>query len=176
MSKYNRHQPVISRQSDNEIDEDNWLNKLQKNLIKDAVQPKSVDNHLFHQINSIMNGKSKYPSVEAAVEDMMNRSGVTAHLVKMNKTSIETSETTKVAESVDSDKETPIIIKNVPAIKHTIENYIRDTKGNLPVPAIIDKIRSIHRNDVSEAKDWDDDKLLRLVSRINLEAKRSNSD
>lgn len=172
MSKYNRHQPVISRQSDNKIDEENWLSKLQKNLVKDAVQPKNVDNYLFHQINSIMNGKSKYPSVEAAVEDMMNRSGVTAHLANMNKTSKETSETAKVAE----DKETPIVIKNVPSIRHTLENYIRDTKGNLPVPAIIDKVRSIHRNDISEAKDWDDDKLMRLISRMNLEAKRTNSD
>lgn len=172
MSKYNRHQPVVSRQSDNKIDEENWLSKLQKNLVKDAVQPKSVDNYLFHQINSIMNGKSKYPSVEAAVEDMMERSGVTAHLANMNKTSKETSETTKVAE----DKDIPIVIKNVPSIRHTLENYIRDTKGNLPIPAIIDKVKSIHRNDISEAKDWDDDKLMRLISRMNLEAKRTNSD
>ena len=182
MSKYNRHQPIISRQSDNKIDEENWLSKLQKNLIKDAVQPKHVDNNLFHQINTIMNGKSKYPSVQAAVEDMMNRSGVTAHLAKMNKTSIESTETTKVAESVNSDqnntidKNIPIVIRKVPNIKNTIQNYIRDTKGNLPIPAIVEKVRSIHRNDVSEAKDWDDDNLMRLISEMNLEAKRTNSD
>lgn len=182
MSKYVRHQPVVSRQSDSNVDEDNWLSKIQKNLQKGGVQPKSVDNSLFYQINSIMNGKSKYPSVAAAVEDMKARSGLTDYLAKMNKISEETSEANSVklstAEDTNQviDKHVPLVIKKVPGIKNTLQNYIRDTKGNLPIPAIIEKIKSIHRNDVSEAKDWDDDLLTRLVSKMNLEAKRDNPD
>lgn len=69
---------------------------------------------------------------------------------------------------------TPIVIRKCPDVQKTLDNYIRDTKGNLPVPAIIEKIRSIHQNDVSDAKDWDDDKLIRLVSKLNLGAKKNN--
>lgn len=173
MSKYVRYQPSISRHSDASLDEDNWLNKIQKGLEKGAVQPKSVDNSLFHQINSIMNGNSKYPSVAAAVEDMKERSGLTAYLNKMSE---EENLNNKKVASDSQEKNIPIVIQKAPSIKNTLENYIRDTKGNIPVPAIIEKLKSIHRNDVSDVKDWEDDMLIRLVSQKNLEAKRSNPD
>ena len=179
-NKYSRHQSVVNRQADESIGEDHWLKQFQKSLQKGAVQPKSVDSSLFDQINSIMNGKSRYPSVDAAVKDMQERSGLTAYLDKINKTSTE-DEVSHKKTAADSnqviDKKvdiTPIVIKKFPAIKSTLENYIRDTKGNLPIPAIIEKIRSIHQGDVSEAKDWEDDNLIRLVSQLNLSAKKNN--
>ena len=42
------------------------------------------------------------------------------------------------------------------------------------MPAIIEKIRSIHQKDVSDAKDWEDEKLLRFISHLNLKAKQDN--
>jgi hypothetical protein len=178
MSKYMRHQAVISRNSDAPAGEDNWLSKMYQNLEKDAVQPRSVDQSLFHQINTIMNGKSKYPSVEAAVEDMMNRSGLTAYLAKenLNKVSEEelNGEHKKVASDQNDLKGMPSVIQKCPQIKNTLNNYIKDTKGNLPISAILEKIKSIHKNDVSEAKDWEDINLLKLISRENLKAKQDN--
>jgi len=180
MSRYVRHQSVVSRQTDEHISEDHWLKQFEKNLQKDAVQPRTQES-LFDQINSIMNGntKSKFPSVEAAVQDMKERSGLTAYLDKHSQTSELTN--TKVATDNNSviDKKidiTPIVIKKHPAVMKTLENYIRDTRGNLPIPAIIEKIKSIHRGDCSDAKDWDDDKLIRLVSKLNLGAKKNNPD
>lgn len=285
MSRHLRHQSVISRQSDQPLDEDHWLSQFQKNLQKGAVQPRTQES-LFDQINSIMNtnSRSKYTSVEAAVEDMKERSGLTAYLDKINKTSSEEpsvktvvaydandffkllkyaakaknwyelgrlvgksdKEKGKVVNAIESmvffhyyndpelrslkvpvdgwhvytmgygegaglsdiqkerdydftskfievrsnkksasdsnsaiDKKvdmTPVVMKKHPPILKTLENYIRDTRGNLPVPAIIDKLRSIHQQDCSDAKDWDDDKLIRLVSRLNLGAKKNNPD
>lgn len=179
MSKYNRHQSVISRNADSSIDDDNWLKKFEKALEKEAVQPRSVDQSIFNQINSIMNTKSKYTSVSAAVDDMKERSGLTAYLQKIEKVSQEAMEKAKTASDnnhvVDKKPDlTPIVIKKNPIIQSTLNNYIRDTKGNLPVPAIIEKIKSIHRSDVSDSKDWDDDNLIRLVSQLNLKAKQSN--
>jgi hypothetical protein len=180
VSKYQRHQPIISRNADEEAGEDNWLNQLDKKLNKEAVQPKRIDQSLFDQMNSIMNGKSKHTSVEAAVEDMKQRSGLTAYLEKV-KLSEEENRSTTIKKASDNNSVmekkvdlTPVLLKKVPSIKSTIENYIRDTKGNLPVPAIIDKIRTIHQNDVSDAKDWDDDKLIIYVSNLNLKAKKDN--
>ncbi len=179
MSRYQRHSPVVNRQADESIGEDHWLKQFEKTLQKGAVQPKTQQS-LFEQINSIMNGKSKYPSVEAAVQDMQERSGLTAYLDKINKSSGDTSAAKKVEASDNQDcfekrvKGIPIVIRKHPGVRQTLENYIKDTKGNLPVPAIIDKIRSIHQGDVSDAKDWDDEDLIRLVSRMNLAAKTQN--
>lgn len=181
MSKYNgsRHQSVVSRHAEAYIDEDNWLHRFEQSLLKGAVQSKQVDRSMFDQINSIMNNKSKYPSVQAAVDDMKNRSGLTAYLSKINKTSSLHQNNDK--KSIDNncviDKKvpiSPIIITKCPSIGQTIQNYIESTKGNLSVPAILSKIRSIHQNDVSEASDWEDDKLIRYISKLNLAAKSKN--
>jgi hypothetical protein len=188
-NKYNRHQSVISRNADENMDEDHWLNQFQKNLQKGAVQPKPIDNFLFDQINSIMNNKSKYPSVDAAVEDMKQRSGLVAFLAK---TSTEDSVNSKVAtqEKTASDnnaamtkrvpmgKRLPIVIMKCPNIRSTFDNVVKSTRGNLSIPAIIDRVRSIHQNDVSDAKDWEADDLMAYVSGINLaeKSKTQSSD
>jgi hypothetical protein len=183
MSKYNRHQSVVSRNTDEHISEDHWLKQFENSLQKGAVQPKSPQS-LFDQINTIMNGSgSKYTSVQSAVDDMMQRSGLTNYL----KVSEQEAPKTKTAADQNSDFDksipveqkqqditTPDVIRTNPNVLKTLENYIRATRGNLPIPAIIDKIRSIHHADVSEDKSWDDDKLIRLVSKLNLEAKKNN--
>jgi len=179
MSKYNRHQSVVSKHSDAQQDEDNWINKLEKSLIKDAVQSRQVDDYLFHQINNIMNGtKSKYSTVEEAVEDMKARSGYSNHVTKMNKVSENEDNNKKVASDSNEVKSkkssTPIVIQKCPQIKNTLENFIRDTKGNVSIPAIIEKIKNIHGKDISEAKDWDEDNFVKLVSYLNLRAKQQN--
>ncbi len=176
MSKYMRHQPIISRNSESNIDEDNWLHRLEKNLRKDAVQPKRIDQSLFEQINTIMNGKSKHTSVQAAVDDMMNRSGVTAYLDNLNKTSKENTTPAKTASDENKviDKKIPlepVVFQKCPAVKNTLSNIITSSRGHLPVPAIIGRIKAIHGNDVSDAKDWDNDDLIRAVSKMNLQEK-----
>lgn len=180
MSKYIRHQPAVSRHLDENIDGEHWLKQFEKKLQKEAVQPRSTDQSLFDQINSIMNNKSsKYSSVEDAVEEMKARSGLTAYLERdLNKISNEEDSNKKTAADKNNtqDKTTPDVIVKCPAIRKTLENYIRDTKGNLPIPAIVDRLKSIHHVDVSEDKYWDDEKLLRLVSRLNLGAKRENPE
>lgn len=179
-NKYTRHQSVISRNADESIDENHWLKKFQEKLEKGAVQPKN-NKSLFDQISSIMNGNSRYPSVEAAVKDMQERSGLTAYFDNLNKTSTLEKNKKKTAsdENESFDKKinlVPIIIEKFPNIKDTIQNYIDDSKGNLPVPAIIDHIRSIHSRDVSDPKDWEDNRLIKLVSEMNLKAKQNNPE
>jgi hypothetical protein len=175
MSKYQRYSAVVNRNSDENVSEDHWLKQFEKNLQKDAVQPRSQQS-LFDQINTIMNRKSKYPSVEAAVEDMKDRSGLTAYLDKVKQSEEELQTNIKIAtdENQVIDKHIPIVIKKHPAIRRTFENCIKDTKGNLSIPAIIERVRSIHQGDVSEAKDWDENKLIYFVSNLNLEAKKNN--
>jgi hypothetical protein len=176
MSRYSRHTSVVSRQSDESIGEDHWLKQFQKSLQKGAVQPKSVDSSLFDQINSVMNGKSKYPSVAAAVQDMQERSGLTAYLDKVSKHTENSSKKTASDNQQATEKkiEIPIVFKKCPQVKTTLENLIKKYNGNSVVPAIIDTLKNIHQKDVSEASDWEDENLIREVSRQNLIAKRDN--
>jgi hypothetical protein len=166
MSKYNRALPVISTTNDNY-----WFNQIKDNLEKSAVQP--VSDSIFNQINSIVNTKSKHKTVASVVEEMKQRSGLTDYLKKQ--------ELNKVSEQVNNEKTAsehaknmPSVIKKCPSILRTFENYIRDTNGNLPIPAIIDKVKSIHYSDVPVDKDWEEDNLLHLVSQLNLHAKKNN--
>lgn len=191
MSKYSRHQSVISRNADDKIEEDHWLKQFHKKLEKGAVQSKSIENSFYDQINSIMNGKSKYTSVDAAVSDMKDRSGLTAYLDKLNKVSEDNESnntTTKTAASeteednnsvidkkIHFENVEPIIIKKCPKIKNTLENIIQSSSGNLSLPAIIDRLRSIHQSDISDGKDWEDQGLIIYVSRLNLKEKGKHS-
>ena len=167
---------TISRNADSEIDENHWLKQLEKNLEKIAVQPRRIDQSLFDQINSVVSGNSKYPSVDAAVKDMQERSGLTAYLKnKQSKTNEDSSKKTASEES-SKNKNEPELFKKVPSIKVTIENFITSTKGNISVPAILEKIRSVHRQDVSEPKDWEDDNIIIFISQMNLNEKKKNKN
>jgi hypothetical protein len=174
-----RSQYTINRQSDNDFSEDHWLKQFEKSLQKGAVQPRKQQS-LFDQINSIMNTNSKYNSVEAVVDDMKERSGLTAYLkkakVESDSPKLETIKNASKTSDKSSDKKDkmPVVIKKFPSILDTLKNCINDSKGNLSIPAIIERVHSIHHNDVSDSKDWDDDDLMYLVSQLNLEAKSNN--
>jgi hypothetical protein len=281
--KPTRYQSVVSRQSDEPYSQDHWLKQFEANLQKTSVQPRG--NSVYDEVSAIMNTKSKYPSVQAAVDDMMHRSGLITYLkvsegneqdkVKtagMSETNpseeikkfvvardwhkvgyamakLDKAEGNPASSSLDAilsfkyfydpilkavrvptddwsdftlgycaghnsspeqtemqmehinrmmsvsgkDKKqtgssdtlleksaqgettkTPKIIQSNPGILKTLENIIRDSKGNLPIPAIISRLHSLHAKDVSNEKDWDDDALIHLVSRCNLQAKKDN--
>jgi hypothetical protein len=178
MSKQPRHQSVISRQSDCSDSDDHWLREFENKLQKTSVQPRGES--LFEQINTIMNGKARYPSVQAAVDDMMQRSGLIGYLDKVKISQVEEPvQPKKTAQSQDvqklkSNPKTPKVIEECPAMMRTLENMIRDSKGNLSVPTIISKLHELHAADVTDESAWDEDKLIRLVSFYNLKAKKDN--
>ncbi len=178
MAKQSRYQSVVNRHSDEEYSENHWLKEFENKLQKTSVQPRG--NSLFEQITSIMNTKSKYPSVQAAVDDMMQRSGLTSYLenVKVSEEAPK-DQPRKTAQDESSAKlnenpHTPDVIKQKASILRTLENIVKESKGNLPVPAVIARLRSLHARDISDEGAWDDEKLVRLVSRCNLRAKKDN--
>lgn len=156
--------------SDNLHVEDFWLNELEKNLQKNAVKTKEQDDYLFNQLNSILNrnSKSKFSSVNEVVEDMKNRSGLTAYLDK-----IKLSEKNITVKKASSTEE-PIIFSKHPEIKKTIENYVNSTSGYMSIPAILQKVMTLYKSDVLDLNTWEDPALVKFISRLNLEAKSKN--
>lgn len=164
MSRYTRHQPAVIREADSS---DHWLNQLEKNLERNAVEPRKQQS-LQEQIMSIMNNskKSKFSSVEDAVQDMRERSGLTAYLEKVKRAA------DSYAEKKAQANNSPTIFTTAPTVKNTLDNYIRETRGNSTVPAIIEKLKEIHRMDVPDPKDWEDDNLVRFISEMNFKEKQ----
>jgi len=178
MSRHPRHQSVVSRQSDAPDSDDHWLRAFENSLQKTSVQPRG--NSLFEQINTIMNGKSKYPSVQAAVDDMMQRSGLTDYLQTKTSSADEDEPVSKPKRSKKTaqaqDPKTPQVIIEKPSIARTLDNIIENSKGNLSVPTVISRLRALHGSDVSDNGAWEDERLIRLVSNLNLTAKKNNPD
>lgn len=173
MSKQSRHQSVVNRQSDGEYSSDHWLKQFEDKLQKTSVQPRG--DSLYDQISSIMNSKSKYPSVQAAVDDMMQRSGLTSYLKNVKVSEEDTSNKPKKTAQVNpNDPKMPRVIKEKPSIQRTLENIIKETRGNMPVPAVIARLHALHAKDISDEGAWEDEKLIRLVSQCNLKAKTDN--
>lgn len=260
MSKQPRHQSVISRQSDAENNDNHWLKRFEETLQKTSVQPRGQST--YDQISSIMNTKSKYTSVQNAVENMMDRSGLKLYLDNVKNSKEETSvqskkatleenfyqrgfndgkedkknqgfgsdilgailsqirpisrnhkaymeyangyvkgcdmpkafiekELSKVSKYIERNKtaqqtpavnekkdtsgnKDPQVITEKPSIARTLDNLIKESKGNLPIPAIIAKLHALHSQDISDEAAWDDERLLRLVSQLNLQAKKDN--
>jgi hypothetical protein len=171
-NKYNRHQSVISRQSDSSEYDSTWSDRYNSEIEKGAVQ--SRKDNIFDELNSIMNGsKSKYSTVDAAVEDMKQRSGLTDYLKNISKQS-QNEAGNKIVVAQSKEDTTPLAIHENPHVLQTLENIIKDTNGNSSLPAIISRLQAIHGNDVQDQSAWDDEKLLRLVSKMNLEMKANH--
>lgn len=154
--------PIVQRESETfetVVSEVHWMDAVAKKLEKMSVEPmgKAQDLHssLYDQISSIMGGtsKSKYPTVEAAVEDMKKRTGLNQFISDI----MAADERTKKVASVD-------LFKKVPQVKTTIDNYLEDTNGNVVLPAVLERIRSIHSNDVIDESDWKDESLMRYIT------------
>ena len=164
MSRYTRHQPSVIRECDAS---DDWMKQLEKNLERSAVEPHK-DKSIYDQITSIMNNKkSKFSSVEDAVQDMRERSGLTAYLEKVKKAQQSFAE-----KKAQAENGTPSIFTVAPTVKNTLENFVHETRGNATVPAIIEKLKEIHRMDIPDPKHWEDDNLVRYVSNLNAKEKQ----
>lgn len=184
MSKYSRYNSIVSRNSDENVSEDHWLKQFEKTLQKGAVQSVSKDS-FYDQINAIIGGtKSKYSSVADAVEDMKERSGLMAYLNKVkaaednikNKIASDNQDAFDKKIPIEGNPKVllPIVIRKCPHVESTLKNFITSTRGNSSLPAIIDKIKSIHKSDVSNVEDFDSNDFMKYVSELNLKEKTKN--
>jgi tetrahydromethanopterin S-methyltransferase subunit F len=149
--------------------EPSWMSDYAKRLSKEAVQPYRKDHSVYDQIYSIINSnRPQYPSVDAAVKDMQERSGLLAYQDKLKTSSGQDKIKTiasQICRKAEEHKEKEVkVFKLHPPIKNTIDNWIEAVHGNLPVPAVITRAKEIHRNDISDDQAWDDDGLLAYVN------------
>ena len=163
--------PVITRESYDVERRDRlptWMNEFAENLEKQSTQSKGkADRSIYDQISSIMGTKPKFSSVEDAVNDMKERSGLTAFFKLQSQAQ---------AQEPEKKSKKIKILEMAPQLAQTAENYIEATNGNLPIPAIVDKLRSIHRDDVTDDSSWDDEDFLRFLNNLNIKVKQKHPD
>lgn len=174
MTNYSkRTQPIVRREGQN--DSDDWISDFARHVDsqfgKQSVESKSNADSIYDQISSIIRGnKPKYPSVEAAVKDMRERTGF-ASFTKQLQAEKEKEQKKTASEHIDVE-----MFKKNPQVKQTIDNYIRDTRGNLLVPEILDRIKSIHSKDVADNAEWTSPSLLTYIHKRNKEEKALHPD
>jgi hypothetical protein len=166
-----RNEYTISTVSGSKKREDHWLTDLENQLLKEAVQPRNVDQSMFDQINGIIGGsRSKYRSVTDAVEDMQRRSGYFDYI---NKKIAE--ESSNQEKKLGTDKK-PRLFLEYPQIEITVNNYCSHTKGEQDIPAILNHVRGIHERDVLNKSLWDEVDLAQFVHSLNENLKQHQSD
>lgn len=180
-----RTSPIIQRSDDN-LEQSHllpsWMRGFAQNIERSAVQPYKQDQSLFDQISNVMNGsKSKFTSVENAVLDMKERSGLLAYQKKVEAHNAEMQkyDVKKLAQQIEQAGKGAgniEIFKMNKQIENTLNNYIEDTNGNLPIPSILERVKSIHHGDVSNDALWDDENLLQYVNDANIKAKMKHPD
>lgn len=122
MSRYGGNGISKTRQGDFEQEiysKPSWIDQYAETVSKYSTRSKEEDASLFNQINSILNGKSKFSTVEEVVADLKRRSGLNAYLEQVKKAS-----------------GLPEIFGKVPAIKTLIDNYTETFPGS-SVEAVI---------------------------------------
>lgn len=149
---------MIRTSKESQIISDLLFAELEKQLNKNAVKSRQQDSDLFSQINSVIKSKkSKFSSVAEAVEEMKERSGLNKFLRK--------------AQALKQASANVEIFKVNPEVQQTIKNYIDETGGALPLQAIVEKLKSIYKNTISDDKLWVDENLLKYIAMVNTQVR-----
>jgi hypothetical protein len=131
-----------------------WLNEYASILEKESVKSKSKSYSLYDQINSILGNKSKYSTVDEAVEDMKTRTGLSDFLQRK-----------KASSTAPTNIET---FKTNPDLKTYIDNYIEDRPGT-SIDAVIHNLLKI--NSIKEKLPQADDVPEEVKHYINAKIK-----
>lgn len=157
--KYSRRSLPSVYREESSVDSSSWYNEFVGNLQKSSVQSHES---IYDQISAIIgNTKSKYSSVEEAVQDMRERTGLNTIL------------TAKQALAAIQE---PEIFKQIPEMKTFIDNFVEDRPGTSVESVIHDlmKIDSI-RDRLPDRADVEDDVRIYINRRL-ADAKTHQTD
>jgi len=158
---------MIKKTFENQVLDTYWYESLKNKINKVAVNPKRVDDQLFHQINDVIRSKkSKFSSVEEKVKEMMERSGVN------NFNSVKLSN--KISKKAEVEENKIRLFEKIPEVKNTIKNIIDDSKGSLPLISILEKLKDFYSNDLDSEEEFnmfEDEALKKYIVQENLKVK-----
>ena len=133
-----------------------FISHFHKNLAS-AAQRKQGG--FYEEITQMFGGtKQKYNSVQAAVEDMITRTGLQSYLQNISAQKIQNKKTA-------NHNFFPSIQQNVREnIFHFIDNKISDSHGKIPITVLQDELLSTFRNNGIQPEDIYSEDLARYIN------------
>ncbi len=177
--------PSFSRQSDvedYEYDQREELSPLIKQFAKSLQsQPTAVDaararnaNSIVQQVNSIMTGKSRYATVDDAVKDMTERTGLSTYLDTVK--SAEEAKKKDLNKKSASDLAIPESLSQydfADKVVAYIQNNIKNSNAySVTIPALQADILDIFRNKGLQSQDIMNDEFTKYLSDCIYEAQK----
>lgn len=146
-----------------------WFDDYVSILEKQSVKSKEDDYSIFNQISDIIGGKSKYSTVDEAVEDMQRRTGLYGVLQRK-----------RASNNAPSNVK---LFQEHPILKTYIDNYIEDRPGVAMEVVVYDilKLKPVadvlpNPSDVpAEVKKYINDKI-NEVNKFNVSKEHTNAD
>ena len=140
-----------------------WVKEYAKKIAVQPIRNEEEKVNLYDQISSVITNHyapKKHNSVQAAVQDMMERSGLIAYKQKIAAKII-------AEANIEENSNLPALFQICPEAESTFKNFVSNTHGTLPILSIIEKVKSIHKNDVKDEGLWNDQKLYKYVFDLN---------
>lgn len=170
----------MSRGSKSSFSRDSSLSdEIIKSLTKTSVNSVKDDGELFGQINSILGTKSKYSTVQEAVEDMQKRSGL-SHYLSLNASSSEVKKEASddlevTLDPVFDKNQMPKLLQEKPQVKGLIDNFITSRMGHVHVQAVVDKVSTLFKSDGISSDEFEDKHLRKYINDMIIEEKKKHS-
>lgn len=175
----------FSRQSEQDLSAPDWFSEFSSNLQKMSVESAHRDKALFDQISEILGNKSRYATVEEAVQDLQKRTGLAQylqmceaeraevhknaadHTVMKEDPSTQVEEELEVTLDPDTDEvQYPKLLQEHPYIDRFIRNFISSRHGYIHVPAVVEAIRNIFKNDNFTSDELEDKHLRKYINEL----------
>lgn len=132
----------------------------------EVARERNESSSFFDQISNIISGKSRFATVESAVEDMQKRTGLAEYLNKLQASANKTRDERlrSAAQLINQNQEIPDLVKKNPDIKNFIEDRIAAKHGRISKHAIQLDLESFFSNSPGiEKKDLLDPALLNYI-------------
>jgi hypothetical protein len=136
-----------------------FISHFHKNLQATAIRKQSG---FYEEISQMFGGqKQKYNSVQAAVDDMITRTGLQSYLQNISAQQKQNKKTAQDQNLFPTAK--PNVREN---IFHFIRNKVSDAHGRIPIAVLQDEILSTFRNDGIQPEDIYSEALARYINQV----------
>lgn len=161
-------------------DKIDWLDRFAKEFEKteakqepkSAVEVARLRNHqsIVDQISAIVGNRPGHSSVESAVQDYQERTGLKEYLRRQSAQQEPAKKTANVQPFQNLD---PKLRDDVISF---IKNRIETHRGLVPLPAIQEEVLSTFRGKGIQSQDVDTDEVARLISQLIVDERKKNPE
>lgn len=179
----------FSRDTDNVTP--SWVNDYAEMLEKNSVQSVEKDRSMYDQISNIMNGNSRFATVDEAVSDMKERTGLSVYLnqIAAAENQIKTAQSparppiAQTADAADTNVAIevelggtliPEIVSKINGLDEFLRKFIEARYGNTSVSSVTSELVKLFSNNGFTPNDEDNADLKHYINELIIEEKKNH--